>query len=138
MSNGAANKQVLQPYIIRIVKIRHKSFRSASDSIRIFPLNFDCARDPRGVGVVKVSRTIACRVYEHWFILGTLGFLFGFFILFFFCGYKQKSSWFLPLPPSSFNILLAHGPENPEGSAAIIVQADRFTVFRYDIGIIIL
>jgi len=37
MSNGgAAREQVLQPYVIRIVKIRHKSFRSALDSIRIY------------------------------------------------------------------------------------------------------
>lgn len=50
-------KQVLQPCIIRIVKIRHKSFRYARDSIRIYRARRSGPSDlDRAVaGMVKIS-----------------------------------------------------------------------------------
>lgn len=124
MSNiprGPSAKQVLQPYVIRIVNNgRHKSFRYGRDSIRIRTPRR--AQPLRGKGRQNVSR-------ESRSVFGLAGDYFSLSL------HSRTHSLTLstrpqtkkiivppspPIPsstlvPAPFNILLAHGPENPEG-----------------------
>lgn len=116
MSNGAAYKQVLQPCIIRIVKTRHKSFRSARDSIRI---STPCIRGRPlkfwlwlAQGWSKFWDRVCARCTRPTAVASALGALGTF--LFFVATNKNHPTSTLSLY-ATFNILLAHGPENPEG-----------------------